>query len=181
MIKKIFVIFLCLNLCGCGGLTYRAGLKFKKSVGAETDLGNPSHTTDVLKLDNGKVVSFNRPMGKCGGGIIWFVAVVIPVPVWVHFNNCNKEFIISSNSEEISDLKIKYNDKIYEPVSIEKWEKKHGDKVYMDGKYYTFKIKSFWKFRMAKDKALIVIGEDGFTQELPVKWGVMRYFDWSII
>jgi hypothetical protein len=36
---------------------------------------------------------------------------------------------------------------------------------------------------MADDKAIIVIGktENGkeFTEELPVKWGVMTYYHWS--
>lgn len=52
------------------------------------------------------------------------------------------------------------------------------------GKKFKFKIDNFWKFRMANDKAIIVIGktEDGkeFTEELTVKWGVMTCSNWAL-
>lgn len=179
MIKKLFIILLCFNLVGCGGLSFRGGLKFDKSVDAEHDSGNPNRTGDTVKLNNGKYGTFYRPMGKCGAGIMIFVAVVIPVPVWLYTNTCNKELTIETSFNNIANLQLKYNGKIHNAV-----EKKTS---YIElasfrptgnnGKY-KFKIDSFRKFKRAKDKVLIVTTQDGSVQELPIKWGIMTYNNW---
>lgn len=53
----------------------------------------------------------------------------------------------------------------------------------MGGRNFIFKIPSFWKFRIADDKVIIVNvkteGGKEFTEEVPVKWGVMSYHHWS--
>ena len=103
--------------------------------------------------------------------------------MWANLNNCKKEFVISSSAENTLNLGLKYNKKVHNPVSIKRWEKKHGDQIYMDGRNFTFKIPSFWKFRTADDKAIIVsVRTDSgkeFTEEVPVKWGGMTYHHWS--
>ncbi|MBU6338373.1 MAG: hypothetical protein KGQ36_00145 [Rickettsiales bacterium] len=184
MIKKLLTLILCLIIINCGGATYVAGLKFKKGVDAESDHGNPNSTTDVVKLSNGKFINFPRPIGECGAGITFFGILLPVVPVWFTLNSCEEEFVINSTSEKILDIKLKYNEKVYNHIAIEKWEKKQGDQVYMEGKKFKFKIDNFWKFRMADDKAIIVSGKtkDGkdFTEELPVKWGVMTYNNWVV-
>lgn len=182
MIKKLFIILLCFNLTSCGGFSFRTGLKFDKSVNARTDRGNPSRTGDTLKLNNEKWGVFYRPMGECGTGVVFFVFVVLPVPVWFHTNMCEKELIIETSFNDIMNLQLKYNDKVHDAV-----EKKvtyvetvlfrpTGNKT-----EYKFKIDNFWKFKFAKDKALIITSKDGLVQELPVKWGIVWYNDWSII
>ena len=184
MIKKLFTLALCLIVTNCGGISVGAVVKFKKSVNAESFAGNPGFITDTVKLSVGRFISFERPMGECGAGITFFGIILPVIPVWATLNSCEKEFVINSTSEEISDLKLKYGKKIYDPIAVEIWEKKHGNKVYMDGKKFKFQIPNFWKFRMADDKAIIVSGKtkDGkeFTEELPVKWGAMLYNEWSV-
>jgi hypothetical protein len=197
MIKKISLIILCLSISSCGGFTYVAGLKFKKEVGAKTHGGNPGFTSDTTKLSNGIIIGFDRPIGKCGGGLTFFGILLPVIPVWFTMNSCEKEFVIVDAGGDIKlDLKLKYNGNIYEPNFT-------GNKVTYDGNVYApqtnvkgeigysystpefkFKIDNFWQFRMADDKAIIVIGKtkDGkeFTEELPVKWGVMTYNNWAI-
>ena len=182
MIRKIILILLCLSISSCGGFSVVSGLKFKKAVKAETNAGNASFTDDVVTLKNEKFISFNRPIGKCGAGITFFGIILPIIPVWITLNNCEEDFIINFygtwQMKNNVDLKLKYNGTIYHAVSIENITK--------DGyrKKYKFTINNFWKFRMADDKAIIVTGktEDGkeFTQELPVKWGVMVYNNWAI-
>ena len=51
------------------------------------------------------------------------------------------------------------------------------------GRKFKFKIDDFRKFKGADDKAIIISGKiDGkkFTEELPVKWGLMLYKNPSI-
>ena len=182
MIKKLFIILLCFNLTGCGGLSFRTGLKFDKSVNARTDRGNPSRTGDTLKLNNEKWGVFYRPMGECGTGVVFFVFVVLPVPVWFHLNSCSKKIVINSDSEEILKLQLKYNDKVYDVIDKENEFIEQGSlKAMGSNTRYIFKIDNFWKFKFAKDKALIITSKDGLVQELPVKWGIVWYNDWSII
>ncbi len=183
MIRKLFTLTLCLIISSCGGFSVGAGLKFKKKVDAKTHAGNPGFTGDGVALDISTGVVFERPIGKCGANVTFFGILLPVIPVWMAFNSCEKEFVISSSSKEIVGLKLKYNGIIHDIIITEKWEKKHGDQVYMDGKKFKFKIDNFWKFRMADDKAIIVIVKtnDGkeFTKELPVKWGLMTYYHWS--
>ena len=187
MIKKLLILTLCLSLYSCGGYTYVAGLKFKKEAGAKTHGGNPGFISDTVKLYNGMVIGFNRPIGKCGAGITFF-GILLPVfPVGVTVNRCENNFDIDISGLGVSDAKLKYNNAIYDPISIEKLIETHegmeGYK-YEYGSKFKFKIENFWKFRMADDKAIIVSGKtkDGkdFTEELPVKWGVMTYYNWAI-
>jgi len=80
-------------------------------------------------------------------------------------------------SSKVSNLQLKYNGKIYD--AFDSSEKLMDDAGYVRGTRYKFKIDSFWKFRMADDKALIVTGKDGFVQELLVELGVVNYYNWS--
>ena len=182
MIKKLLTLTLCLIISSCSGFTKVAGLKFKKEVGAETNGGNASFTEDIIKLRNNIIISFKRPIGKCGEGVTFFGIILPIIPVLINFNNCEKSFDISISGLEISNAKLKYNNSIYEPVTIEKLIEPYRTK-YEYGKKFKFKIINFWDFRMADDKAIIVIGKtkDGkeFIEELPVKWGVMTYYNWS--
>ena len=198
MIRKILTLILCLIISSCGGFTEVAGLKFKNSVNIKPNSGgNPNSLFDAVELNNGMVVGFDRPIGKCGGGIAFFGILLPLIPVWFTMNNCEKEFIIVAAGGDIKlDLKLKYNGNIYEPIFV-------GNKVTYDGNIYApptnvegaigyaslipeykFRIPNFWKFRMADDKAIIVSGKtkDGkdFTEELPVKWGVMTYYNWAV-
>ena len=95
---------------------------------------------------------------------------------------CEKGFDVSISGVEVSNTKLKYNGTVYDPVIIEKLIEPYKTK-YEYGKKFKFQIPNFWKFRMADDKAIIVSGKtkDGkeFSEELPVKWGVMTYYNWS--
>jgi hypothetical protein len=88
-------------------------------------------------------------------GITFFGIVLLIIPVWFHLNSCNNEIIISSDSEKIQALQLKYNDKIYNtfnvgiPIETPKMFRSGGYKI------YKFKIDSFWKFKFADDKTLI--------------------------
>jgi hypothetical protein len=183
MIKKIFYlilsIILCLTITSCGGATFMAGLKFKKSVNSNSNAGNPSFTTDVVKLSNKKFIGFSRPMGNCGAGVTFFGIVLPIIPIWVTLNSCEKSFVIAVEGKKELDLRIRYDNNIYDPISIE-------SKVVnaYNTTEYKFQIPNFWSFRMADEKSIIVITKtaDGknFTEELPVKWGVMAYNSWAI-
>ncbi len=176
MIKKLLILMLCLILFSCGGFSIVAGVKFKKVVGAATNNGNPSSTDDVVKLSNEKFISFKRPIGECGTGVSFFGIILPIIPVGVTTNKCEESFDISTEGYEVLMINLKYNGSTYDSVSMENLTK--------DGyrKKFKFKIQNFWKFRMSDDKAIIVSGKtkDGqeFTQELPVKWGIMIYNNW---
>jgi hypothetical protein len=186
MIKKSLTIALCLIIANCGGISVGAGVKFKKSVGAESFGGNPGFMKDVIKLSNGTIIGFERPISNCGAGITFFGIVLPVIPVRMTLNSCEKSFDINISGLEISNAKLKYSNTSYEPVAVEKLIEVHGQNEeykYEYGKKFKFRIDNFWKFRMADDKAIIVSGKtkDGkeFTEELPVKWGVMPYNEWS--
>lgn len=184
--KKISILILCLILSSCGGFTEVAGLKFKKEVNSKTHGGNPGFTGDVVKLNSVTTVAFERPIGKCGASVSFFGILLPVIPVWLNFNSCDKSFDIDIYGFEIL-AKLKYNGTTYEPIKVEKLIEVHvqDEKYkYEYGRKFKFKIDNFWKFRMADDKAIIVIGKtkDGkeFTEELPVKWGVMTYYNWYL-
>lgn len=177
---------MCLTISSCGGYTYVAGLKFKKEVGAETAGGNPGFTSDSVKLKNSLIIGFDRPIGDCGAGVTFFGILLPIIPVGINLNNCEKSFDIKISGLEISNAKLKYNSIAYEPIATEKLIETHEGEPgykYEYGKKFKFQIPNFWNFRMADDKAIIVIGKtkDGknFIEELPVKWGVMTYYNWS--
>lgn len=176
MIKKIFLLLLCFNLIGCGGIFVRGGLKFKRSVKTYSGVFLNS---DGLKL-NETYISFYRPMGECGFGIGLFGIILPIIPIWLSTNTCNKELVINSSSKKIQNLQLRYNNKVYDAFDT---KSSYGDqglfRSYGYNKTYKFKIDSFVKLRFANDKALIVTLEDGFTQELPIKWGVMMYNSFS--
>lgn len=182
MINKLLVFALCLIVSSCGGATFVAGLKFKKEVGAKTHVGNPGFTSDSVKLKNGMIIGFDRPIGNCGAGVKFFGIILPVIPVWLNLNSCEKNFDINISSLEISSAKLKYNNTIYDPIEVEKLIEPYKTK-YEYGKKFKFKIDNFWQFQMSDDKAIIVIGKtkDGkeFTEELPVKWGVMTYNNWA--
>ena len=182
MIRKLLILTLCLIVSSCGGISIVAGLKFKSSVDIGPDTGgNPNSLSDAAKLSNGKFIIFERPIGKCGGGVNFFGIILPIIPVWMNLNSCEKSFDVNISSLEISGAQLKYNNTVYEPVVIEKLIEHMTEYEY--GKKFKFKIDNFWKFRMADDKAIIVSGKtkDGkeFTEELPVKWGVMTYYNWA--
>jgi len=182
MINKLLILTLCLILSSCGGISVVAGLKFKSSVDTGPEAGgNPNSLSDVAKLGNGKFIIFERPIGKCGAGVTFFGIILPIIPVWTSLNSCEKSFDINVSSLEVSITKLKYDNTIYEPVAIEKLIENMTEYEY--GKKFKFKIDNFWNFRIANDKAIIIIGKtkDGkeFTEELPVKWGVMTYYNWS--
>lgn len=183
MIRNIFIILLCLSVCSCGGLSIIAGAKFKKEVGAKTNAGNASHTDDTVKLSNGIIISFDRPMGDCGAGITFFGIILPVIPVWLNLNSCENSFDVNISGLEVSNAKLNYNGIMHDPIVTKKLIEPYKTR-YEYGKKFKFQIHNFWKFRMADDKAIIVSGKtkDGreFTQELPVKWGIMRYNQWSL-
>jgi hypothetical protein len=186
MIRKIFLIILCLSISGCGGFNVAAGIKFKKEVNAKSFAGNPGFTGDsvILNIDTG--ITFERPIGKCGAGITFFGILLPVIPVWFDLNSCERSFDIDvigiQRFGEDANLKLRYNGIIYSSVAVEKLIEPYKTK-YEYGKKFKFKIDNFWQFRMADDKAIIVSGKtkDGkeFTKELPVKWGVVTYYHWS--
>ena len=191
MIKKILTLALCLIVSSCGGISVRASIKFKKPVDAESLGGNPGYTKDVVKLNNGTIISFPRPIGNCGAGITFFGVILPVIPVWLNLNRCEENFTIAipkpfstSNLAEVSNAKLKYNGVIYDPIAVEKKiDVTRSWTLYGSLTDYKFQIPNFWQFRMADDKAIIVSGktEDGkeFTEELPVKWGAVLYNEWS--
>lgn len=182
MFKQIFIMFLCFNLIGCGGFSFRGALQFDKTTGSKTYPGNPGFTSNVLKLKNGDVISFYRPMGECGGGVVLFVAVIVPIPVWFHLNTCDNEIAINSSSQKILKLQIKYDGKIYDTYdTVASANTQEMFKSIGYNKTYKFKIGSFKDFKHSKDKVLIVITKDGTIQELPIEWKINWYNDWSII
>jgi hypothetical protein len=180
MIRKLLIITLCLIIASCGGISVRASIKFKKPVDAESLGGNPGFTFDLIKLKSGSTIAFDRPIGGCGAGITFFGVILPVIPVWLNLNRCEESFDVSISGLGISNVKLKYNGIINDPVSVEKLRE---TKYEYYEKKFKFKIDNFWKFRMANDKAIIVSGKtkDGkeFTEELPVKWGVALYKEWS--
>ena len=186
MIKKLLTLTLCLIISSCGGISVGAGLKFKKEVDVKSYGGNPGFTSDVVRLKNNTVISFERPISNCGAGVTFFGVILPIIPVWINLNNCTKSFDIKISGLEVSNADLKYNNIIYDPVAVEKLIEIHGQREeykYEYGKKFKFQISNFWKFRMADDKAIIVSGKtkDGqyFTEELPVIWGVIPYDEWS--
>ena len=182
MIKKLLILTLCLIISSCGGISVGAGIKFKKPVDAKSYAGNPGFTKDVVKLSNNTIIGFERPIGNCGAGVTFFGIILPVIPVWLNLNSCEKSFDINISSLEVSSAKLKYNNIIYDSVAVEKLVEPYKTK-YEYGKKFKFKIDNFWKFRMADDKAIIIIGKtkEGkeFTEELPIKWGVALYNEWS--
>ena len=131
-------------------------------------------------------------MGKCGGGVTFFGIILPIIPVWFNFNSCEESFEIditdikNISGLEIQNATLKYNNQTHTPYATEPLIETHGqnqEHKYEYGKKFKFKIPNFWHFRIADDKAIIVTGKtkDGqdFTQELPVKWGIMQYYNWS--
>jgi hypothetical protein len=176
MIKKLLTLTLCLIISNCIGFNSAAGLKFKTG-------------DKVVKLKNGTFVTFERPIGNCGTKVTFFGIILPVIPVHFSSNSCEKSFDIDfAGAVSIPELgreagvKLKYNGIIYDPVAVEKLVMSYGingENKSEYGKKFKFKIDSFWKFRMADDKAIILSGKtkDGkeFTEDLPVKWGVMVY------
>jgi hypothetical protein len=181
MIKKLLTLTLCLIITSCNGFTSGAGLKFKT--------GNRD-----VELKSGTFVMFQEPLGKCGASVTFFGILLPIIPVWFRSNSCEKSFDIDFTGAvsipklgQNANIKLKYNGVIYDPVAVEKlvmFYGKNGEHQSEYGKKFKFKIDNFWKFRMADDKAIIIIGktEDGkeFTEELPVKWGIMTYNYWEV-
>ena len=172
MIRKLLIIILCLIVSSCGGVTFVTGLNFKKEVESGANGGNPGFTSDSVKLSSGKFIGFARPMGNCGAGVTFFGIALPIIPIKFTFNNCDENFYIKTESKEILNLKLKYGDNVYEAISIKKITKDEYRKE------FRFKILDFSDFKAANDVVIIVVG-DNFTQELPVKWGVMTYNNWS--
>ena len=185
MIRKIILAILCLSISSCNGFTAGAGLKFQTENRTENRFA---------KLKNGMFFDFEKPAGNCGAGIIFFGILLPVIPVWFISNSCEKSFDIAftsivSNPElgREANIKLKYNGIIYNPVAVEKllesYYIQNGENRLQYGRKFKFKIDNFWKFRMADDKAIIIIGktEDGkeFTEELLVRWGIMTYNEWS--
>ena len=184
MIKKLLILTLCLIVSSCGGISVGAGVKFKKSVNAESFAGNPGFTSDGVKLNNDISINFPRPIGECGSGVTFFGIILPVIPVWFNLNRCEKSFVINISDTEVLSAKLKYNGVIHDPVATERRvDIAHSWVLYGVLTEYKFQIPNFWKFRMVDDKAIIVSGKtkDGkeFTEELPVKWGIMLYKEWS--
>ena len=191
MIRKLLILTLCLIVSSCGGISVRAGVKFKKPVDAKSYAGNPGFTKDLVKLSNGTIISFLRPIGDCGAGITFFGVILPVIPVWLNLNRCEENFTIAipkpfstSAIAEVSNAKLKYNGIVYDPITVEKQiDVTRSWTLYGLLTEFKFQIPNFWKFRMADDKAIIVSGKtkDGkeFTEELPVKWGIALYNEWS--
>lgn len=182
MIKKISIFLLCLFISSCSGFTSGAGLKFRNGSGIGEN------------LKDGTYVMFQKPLGKCGASIKFFGILVPIIPVWFSANSCEKSFDIEfagsvSNPKlgQEADIKLRYGGVIYYPVAVEKLTMLYGKKGEHKSEYgrkFKFKINSFQKFKMADDKAIIISGKtkDGkkFTEEIPVKWGVMNYNNWAV-
>ncbi len=184
MIRKLLVIILCLTLFSCGGFSIVAGAKFKKEVFVKSNRGNPNSTTDLVKIGDKNYINFPRPIGNCGGKITFFGVLLPIIPVWFNFNSCEENFEINVSGSEVLDIKLKYRGKIEEAIAVERKSNfTHASTVYELFTTYKFKIDNFWNFRIADDKAIIISGKtkDGeiFTEELPVSWGIMQYYNWS--
>ena len=185
MIRKILTLTLCLIISSCSGFTSGAGLKFKTENRTENRF---------VKLKNGTFATFQEPIGKCGASITFFGILLPIIPVWFSLNSCEQSFDIDFTGAsgvprlgQDTKIKLKYNGIIYDPVAVEKlvmFYGRNGEHQSEYGKKFKFKIDDFWKFRMDDDKAIIIIGktEDGkeFSEELPVKWGVMTYSNWAV-
>jgi hypothetical protein len=182
MIKKLFILTLCLILSNCIGFNSAAGLKFR--TGDER----------VAELKNGIFIDFERPIGSCGVKVIFFGIVLPIIPIWLSSNSCEQSFDIAftaiiSNPKlgrEVN-IKIKYNGVIHDPSLVENLSEFHymqnGESRMQYGKKFKFKINDFGKFKEADDKAIVIHGKINgkeFIEELPVKWGVMFYKNPSI-
>ena len=93
---------MCLIVSSCGGISVRANIKFKKPVDAESLGGNPGYTKDVVKLNNGTIISFPRPIGNCGAGITFFGVILPVIPVWLNLNRCEENFTPDPSLEKNS-------------------------------------------------------------------------------
>ena len=181
MIKKILTLILCLVISSCAGFTSGAGLKFRT--------GNSRN----VELKDGTFAMFQKPIGNCGASVTFFGILLPIIPVWFISNTCEKSFeidfvgavTIPTLGQEAS-IKLKYNGIVYDPVAIEKLAMFYGKKGEHKSEYgrkFKFKIDNFWKFRVADDKAIIIMGKINgkeFIEEIPVKWGVITYNNWSI-
>jgi hypothetical protein len=181
MIRKLVIFILCLTLSSCIGFNSATGLKFKNE-------------SETIKLKNGTFVNFEKPIGNCGVKVIFFGIILPIIPIWYNSNICEKSFDVAFNAiinnpklESEINIKIKYNNIVYNPVAIEKlfdfnYVLRVESKLQF-GRKFKFKIDDFKNFKEAEDKAIIISGKiDGkkFTEELPVKWGLMLYKNPSI-
>jgi hypothetical protein len=182
MIRKLLILTLCLTISGCIGFNTATGLKFKTG------------DDRVVELKNGTFISFEKPIGNCGVRIIFFGVILPIIPIWFSSNSCDKGFDIAfttiiSNPKlgrEIN-IKLKYSSAIHDPVEVEKVSEYYyalkGEQRLQYERRFKFKIDNFEKFKEVNDKAMLISGkidEKDFTEELPVKWGVMFYKNPSI-
>jgi len=181
MIRNLIILILCLTLSSCIGFNSATGLKFQTG------------DSRVVELKNGVFIHFERPIGNCGVRMTFFGIVLPVIPVWFSSNSCEKSFDIDfAGATSVSKLgqeakvRLKYNGIVYDSVAVEKLVAlygKNGENKLEYGRRFKFKIEDFHKFKTAKDKAIVVSGKIGgkeFTEELPVKWGVIFYKNPSI-
>ena len=181
MIRKILTLTLCLILSSCVGFNSATGLKF--NTGDDR----------VVELKNGRSIIFERPIGNCGVRITFFGIILPIIPIWFNSNSCEKSLDIDfAGGIGIPELglkaviKLKYNGTVHDPIALEKLTMLYGingEHKSEYGRKFKFKIDDFKNFKEAEDKAIIISGKiDGkkFTEELPVKWGLMLYKNPSI-
>ena len=124
-----------------------------------------------------------------------FFGIVLPIiPIWFDSNSCEKSFDIAFTSiisnpklgREVN-IKLKYSGVVHDPVTVEEVSEYYyvlkGEQKLQYGRKFKFKINNFKKFKEADDKAILISGKINgkeFTEELPVKWGVMVYKNPSI-
>ena len=179
MIKKLFILILCFILSSCGGVSYRMGIKFKKLDKLNKFKDNYYLSNSAVKVKNGEIISFDTPMGRCGVGITTFGILLPIIPIKIHLlNTCNNGITLIDITNKVKALQIKYNGKLYDGF---REEKKVIDVIdhYINVSTFKFKIDNFKKFKSAKDKVLIITTNDGFTQEIPIEWGLLRYDSWA--
>jgi len=184
MIKKILILLTLIITTSCVGFSIKAGVKFHKTVDAHTLHGNPGYIADNVRLQNLDVIYFPRVLGECGGGVTLSCILVPVIPVWIYLNKCHERFYINIPGSLVTNIRIKYNGIIYDPITVESHINfAHSGIVHAVLKKYKFKIENFWKFRMADDKTMIVNGKDGsgkeFEEHIPIKWGIMLYYNWN--
>jgi hypothetical protein len=181
MIRKILTLTLCLILFSCVGFNSSAGLKF--------ETGN-----EVVKLKNGELINFETPIGDCGAKVVFFGILLPVIPIWFRANSCEKSFDIAFNSIvgnpklwREANIKLKYRGDIHDPITVEKISEYYymlrGEQNLQYDRKFKFRIDDFRKFKTSDDKAIIISGKiDGkkFTEELPVRWGVILYKNPSI-
>ncbi len=162
-IKTLIVLLLLVFLNGCASIEIQAGPKFDKSLYPEAISAHRiNDSSDRIVLNDGTEVTFKRAVGLCGarGGV--GIILIIPFPLFMP-NTCEEGFLIHGYTYgAVINLKLKYNNKIYEPINIRRYTKN-----------FEIEFKVNMKELLGSEYKAIIVEKEGFIQELPFEWGVM--------